>query len=125
MKTYRHFQLSEDEITVIGISELSNIEKDRKDLIYFPETPDNSHITFGWRFINREWFEPSLQTQEELYEQELSDINFELKNIYENEKYKEWLGETLIEPMNLSLEQTRKEQLIIRRNELMEILKQY
>lgn len=122
MADYRHFQFGEDGITVVGISYLSYIIEDNPNVIYFPETPENEHVTHHWRFIDGEWYAPASQfTDEMLLEQELSEIDNELKEMYNNEQFSLWIGE--IQPTTFQYGLTRKQELINRRNELLSILK--
>ena len=90
---HRHVQFANDGVTIEGISFLSAIEVGRRNLLYFPETDENGHITFGWRFINGEWLEPLPPAEEDTLKNELCEIDCKLRQIYDEEQFSAWKGE--------------------------------
>lgn len=89
---YRHAQIDGNGI-VVGISELSAIEVGRPELVYLQEdSPLYSEVTFGWRYIDGEWHEPLPPSEEELIENEIQEVNAQLRRMYDDEKYSVWLG---------------------------------
>lgn len=118
MDEYKHIQLNEMNI-VEGISYLSGILPNIPGLIYIPkDAPNYSDISFGWQYKNGEFIPPLPPTQAVLAEYDLAQIDSELKDIFEQEKFNEWLGVVQIQTFGIS----RKDELIERRNELINIL---
>jgi hypothetical protein len=104
---HRHIQLAPDGVTVDGVSHLSAI------VLYLPETEDNKHITLGWRFIDGEWLPPlppPEPTEEEVLINELAEIDYKLRQVYDAEQFSAWKGESADEP--LTAEINVKEQLL-------------
>jgi hypothetical protein len=84
---HRHIQFAPDGVTVEGLSELSSILK------HFPETDDNKHVTLGWRYIDGEWLPPLEPPEEDKLYDELSNIEGQLRQLYESEQFAAWQGE--------------------------------
>lgn len=118
MDEYKHIQLNEINI-VEGVSYLSGILSDIPGLIYIPKDATNyDEISIGWRYESGKFLPPLPPTQQELAQQELVQIDSELKDIFDQEKFNEWLGGTTIQTFGIS----RKDELIERRNELISFL---
>ena len=116
MQSYRHIQFAEDGVTVIGISTLAAIEKDRPCLMYFPITEENAHITFGWRYIDGTWYEPLPPTEEHTLSCEFADIEGKLRQLYEEEKYEAWRDDAVTKPNKSRL--NAKKELLSRQKEI-------
>lgn len=121
---FKHAQINENGV-VEGLSYATEIIMGRPELIYISkEHPLYEQITFGWRYINGDWFEPLQPTQEAKYQQELADIDAQLNTIYAKEKYNEWLYENgvaqTIQPTTYGI--SEKQRLLIRMKELLNIL---
>lgn len=131
---HKHMQIDGIGI-VVGVSFLHSIELDKPELIYLSENdPMYNIIGAGWRYINGKWHEPLPPSKDELIQQEINAINAQLRQIYEEEKYNEWLRidnntiSTAIQTistqdMTVAVESSNnKEQLIQRLKELNEQL---
>ena len=90
---HRHLQFAKDGSTIECISELKEIETGHPNLLYFPETGENRHITFGWRLIDGAWHEPLPPAEEESLSRQLAEIDSELRRMYDAEQFAAWKGE--------------------------------
>jgi hypothetical protein len=93
---HRHIQFAPDGMTVEGISDLSSV------LLYFPLTEENRHVTLGWRLVKGEWLpplQPPEPTEEDILSYELSEVDGQLRRIYDEERFAEWKGETAAAPL--------------------------